>query len=241
MFRLSTFLICFSISARRAQPHLRRRRLSPLPLLPPLEQRGRFGLPASTPCFRLLAVMMKRMQIFRIFLDQPLRPRALLLRHSSADEIRCPAFTPGLSMTATASATATCPVAPMATTTHVASHFLMGAAVPSVPSRVAACVLKQAAGSESVLPLKLTVYLATGVAAWSRLNHASATLALLAWPWCWARTCCRCACLPLVRVVKERDLEYLSVSLHANSRFVDHASKQVRAQGMLKRRGVGRS
>ena len=39
---------------------------------------------------------------------------------------------------------------PMAMTTHVASHFLMGAAVPSVPSRVAACVLKQAAGSESV-------------------------------------------------------------------------------------------
>ena len=41
--------------------------------------------------------------------------------------------------------------------------------------------LEQAAGSESVLPLKLTVYLAIGVAAWSRLNHASATLALLAW------------------------------------------------------------
>ena len=42
--------------------------------------------------------------------------------------------------------------------------------------------LEQAAGSESVLPLKLTVYLVTGVAAWSRLNHTSATLALLAWP-----------------------------------------------------------
>ena len=69
--------------------------------------------------------------------------RALLLRHSSADEIRRPAFTSGLTITATASATTTCPVAPMATTTHVASHFLMGAAVPSVPSHVAASMTTQ--------------------------------------------------------------------------------------------------
>ena len=55
-------------------------------------------MPASTPCFRLLAVMMKMMQIFRILLDQPLRPRALLLRHSSADEIRRPAFASGLTI-----------------------------------------------------------------------------------------------------------------------------------------------
>ena len=39
---------------------------------------------------------MKRMQIFRILLDQPLRP--LLLRHSSADEIRRPAFASGLTI-----------------------------------------------------------------------------------------------------------------------------------------------